>query len=250
MEKYIIYNKDMYYLLKLKKIIIKLFTYWIFQKNLRKNARNFLFYFSFKDYMKFKRQNFHIVSLGNDCMPRVLTTAIKLKPRKIYGEKTLPFDLCRSFELTKINKLIENDFENYFDNLIICEKFYPHDYKLSKEQFITRYKKRINNFIEIMHSEKMIYFIYADFDNKIDADNIIKLYSTLKNKRAHKPFKLIILTAKPINITNSNIIIIAEDLKIKNGNWVKSFINDYGNINDDYSKFCNKVGKKLSDFIS
>ena len=101
-----------------------------------------------------------------------------------------------------------------------------------------------------MHSEKMIYFIYADFDNKIDADNIIKLYSTLKNKRAHKPFKLIILTAKPLNITNSNIIIIVEDLKIKNGNWVKSFINDYGNINDDYSKFCNKVGKKLSDFIS
>lgn len=55
--------------------------------------------------------------MGSDCLPRVLTTAVKLKPRKIYGEKTLPFDLCRSYDLKKIIKFIETDFKTYFDNL-------------------------------------------------------------------------------------------------------------------------------------
>lgn len=107
MEKYIIYNKDMYYLLKLKKIVIKLLTFWIFQINLRKNARNFLFYFSFKDYIKFKHQNFHIVSLGNDCMPRVLTTAIKLKPRKIYGKKHSRLICAEALNLQKLTNSLK-----------------------------------------------------------------------------------------------------------------------------------------------
>ena len=77
----------MYYLFKLKKLIIKILIFWICSKKLRKNVRNFLFYFSVIDYFRFKKQKFHIVSLGSNCLPRVLTTAVKLKPRKIYGKK-------------------------------------------------------------------------------------------------------------------------------------------------------------------
>ena len=88
-------------MLKLKKLLCKTLTCFIFPERLRKNLRNFLFYFSIVDFIRFKLQNFHIVSLGNNCLPRVLTTAVKLKPRKIYGEKTLPFDLKYSYDLEK-----------------------------------------------------------------------------------------------------------------------------------------------------
>lgn len=100
----------MYYLLIAKKFFVKLLTCFIFPEKLRKNARNFLFYFSFEDYIRFKTQNFHIVSLGCDCLPRVLTTAIKLKPRKIYGEKTLPFGFINDYGD------IDNDYTRFCGN--------------------------------------------------------------------------------------------------------------------------------------
>ncbi len=167
----------MYYLLIAKKLFVKLLTCFIFPERLRKNVRNFLFYFSFADYIRFKKQNFHIVSLGCDCLPRVLTTAVKLKPRKIYGEKTLPFDLKYSFDLARTAELIQNNFTDFFEDVKLTKELFPHDYKLTKEQFIIRYRKRISNFLEVIASEKMIFFIYADFKKIIDANAIGKLYS-------------------------------------------------------------------------
>ena len=237
-------------MLKLKKLLCKFLTCFIFPEKLRKNVRNFLFYFSFEDYIRFKTQNFHIVSLGCDCLPRVLTTAIKLKPRKIYGEKTLPFDLKYSFDLERTTELIQNNFTDFFEDIKLTKEFFPHDYKLTKKQFDTRYKKRISNFLELMASEKMIYFIYADFENIIDAKNINKLYDTLKNKRNGKPFRIIILTSKPINISNSDIHVIVDNFRIKDGKWIRSFINDYGDIDNDYSRFCGNTGKKLKHIIN
>lgn len=218
----------MYCFLKTKKLLIKVITSIIFSRKIRKNIRNFLYYFSFTDYIRFKRQNFHIVSLGNNCLPRVLATAVKLKPRKIYGEKTLPFDLKYSFDLEKTAKLIQNNFNDFFEDIELTQELFPHDYKLTKQQFETRYNKRIKNFLEVMASDKMIYFIYADFDNLINVNTIEKLYYVLKNKRNGKPFKIIVLTAKTINISNPDIYVIVQDFKIKDGTWIKSFINDYG----------------------
>ena len=171
-------------MLKLKKLLCKTLTCFIFPEKLRKNVRNFMFYFSFEDYIRFKRQNFHIVSLGCDCLPRVLTTAIKLKPRKIYGEKTLPFDLCRSFDFERTAELIQNNFTDFFEDIKLTKELFPHDYKLTKEQFTIRYRKRISNFLELM------------------------------------------------------------------GTWIKSFINDYGDIDDTYSRFCKNAGKKLKHIIN
>lgn len=241
----------MYYLFKLKKLIIKILIFWICSKKLRKNVRNFLFYFSVIDYFSFKKQNFHIVSLGSNCLPRVLTTAVKLKPRKIYGEKTLPFDLKYSLDLNQTANLIKNDFANFFDNLKITKETYPHDFHLTREQFEKRYQKRIENFFEIINSPKNIFFIYSNFDQTPDKNTVNNLYKILKQKRKGKPFKIILLTAKPIkNVNNPNIKIITENFKIKDGTWVESFINDYGTINNEYSKFCSKVGRQLTDFIS
>lgn len=240
----------MYCFLKTKKLLIKVITSVIFSRKTRKNIRNFLYYFSIVDFIRFKLQNFHIVSLGNNCLPRVLTTAVKLKPRKIYGEKTLPFDLKYSYDLEKTAKLIQNNFNDFFEDIELTQELFPHDYKLTKQQFETRYNKRIKNFLKVMTSDKMIYFIYADFDNQINVNTIRKLYYVLKNKRNGKPFKIIVLTAKTINISNPDIYVIVQDFKIKDGTWIKSFINDYGDKKNQYTEFCNITGKKLKHIIN
>lgn len=242
---------ELYYLLKLKKIFIKLVTFWIFPQKVRKNTRNFLFYFSFTDYLKFKKQDFSIVSLGNNCLPRVLMTAIKLKPRKLYGEKSMPFDLKISPDLNRTIELIDNNFADFFENITLSKELFPHDYKLSKQEFRKRYDLRIKNFLEIMQSDKKIYFIYSDMDNNIKAESLYNLYDVLKRKRNKKPFKLIVIVRNPINIKdNPNIKIIVENFKIKDADWVESFINDYGDINNYYTEFCNNIKNKIISLIN
>lgn len=249
----------LYQLLKLKKLFVKLITCWIFPESLRKNTRNFLFYFSFTDFIKFKNQNFKIVSLGTNCLPRVFTTAIKLKPRKIYGEKTGPFDLAVHKNINKIADCIENDFQNFFNGLIFdnhwqnpkLDAIYIHDDKLTKQQFIKRYKKRINNFTQILNYPKTVYFIFSDYEQNTKAPEIIHLCNILKIKRNGKPFKLVILTAHAIpDFLGENVIQLIDDkFKIEDGNWVELCINEYGNINNRYTKFCKSMGEKLKEFV-
>ncbi len=252
----------MFYILKLKKIIAKLLTCWILSEKVRKNARNFLFYFSFTDFIKFKRQNFYIVSLGYNCMPRVLTTALRLKPRKIYGEKTCPFDLSLNFDINKIAELINNDFQNFFDNLAFnnntkkwenkyLNSIYIHDSKLDRKQFVLRYKKRIANFLNIMKSEKIVYFIFHPYDKKNpDKSEILNLYNTLTAKRQKKPFKLIIINNKFINkIDRDNLTQIIEDFSTEIPDWAKNIIDDYGQFNNNYTKFRKETGAKLKQII-
>lgn len=87
-------------------------------------------------------------------------------------------------------------------------------------------------------------------DNVIKTESLYNLYDVLKYKRNEKPFKLIVLTRNPINITNNpNIKIIVENFKIKDANWVESFINEYGNINNYYTEFCNNIKDKLIPLI-
>ena len=237
----------LYYILKLKKFIIKLITFWIPKKQ-RKTVRNFLFWFSFADFIKFKKQNFCIVSLGGNCLPRTLTTAIKLKPRKFYGEKSCPFDLFVNNDLNKISEFINNDFETFFDRIKINQKNFPHDFKLSPANFKKRYENRIKNFLEIMQSEKMVYFIHFDHNKTSDADKVSRLYNTLLKKRKNKPFKLIILNSSRINVPD-DIVQITESFDITDSEWVEYMINEYKNYNNKYTDYCKKMHKILSKVI-
>ena len=231
----------MKYILKLKMFLCKLFTLSLPRKY-RKNVRNFLFWFSISDYLRFKKQNFHIVSLGSNCLPKVFTTAIKLKPRKFYGEKTLPFDLYIS-RLEEVIDYIKNDFKGFFDNVDLVKNKYPHDYKMPFEQFKERYTRRIQNFREIMNSDKMIYFVYSNFSNP----DIQELYNVIKEKRGEKPFKLIYLNSK--NFGYKDIIEITEEFQFLHDTWAYSFINQYKDKNDRYTEYSDKVGKVLKEII-
>lgn len=102
-------------LLHIKKLICKVLTCWMPYKY-RILYREALYWFSFADYFRFKNANYHIVSLGSNCLPRGLTTAIKLKPRRFYGEKSCVFDLYIS-NIKRNIELIENDFTRYADSM-------------------------------------------------------------------------------------------------------------------------------------
>ena len=174
-------------------------------------------------------------------MPRGLTTAIKLKPRRFYGEKSCPFDLYNS-DLKSNIELIENDFSNFFE--IINLKYFPHDEQLTKEEFVKRYQNRIKNFQEIMQSDKILYFIYSDYKSLPLRDDILKLYNVLKAKRLNKSFKLIILTSKYIpNLPE--IIQLPDDFRVDDDGWLVYMINEYGDYNNKYTQYCDRMRVKF-----
>lgn len=226
--------------LHIKKFICKVLTCWMPYKQ-RILYREALYWFSFFDYIRFKRANYHIVSLGSNCLPRGLTTAIKLKPRRFYGEKSCPFDLYNS-DLKSNIELIENDFSNFFE--IINLKYFPHDEQLTKEEFVKRYQNRIKNFQEIMQSDKILYFIYSDYKSLPLRDDILKLYNVLKAKRLNKSFKLIILTSKYIpNLPE--IIQLPDDFRVDADGWLVYMINEYGDYNNKYTQYCDRMRVKF-----
>lgn len=231
-------------LLHLKKFLCKILTCWMpYDKRIL--YREALYWFSFSDYFRFKNANYYIVSLGSNCLPRVLTTAIKLKPRRFYGEKTYPFDLCNSNLKSNI-ELIENDFLNFFEKIDL--KDFPHDENLTQEEFIKRYQNRIKNFQEVMQSDKILYFIYSDYKGVPSKEDIQKLYKVLETKRNGKPFKLIVLTSEYID--NPDIIQFPYNFTIDHGNWLVYMINEYKSYNNKYTEYCEWIKKKLETFIN
>ena len=226
---------------RLKKLIIKLLTFWL-PKKFRKNARNFLFWFTISDYVRFKNRNFHIISIGSNCLPRVLTTAIKLKPRKFYGEKSCPFDFYIS-DLKRTTELIQNDFSDFFENLVVNKNLFPHDYQLNNKQFKRRYEDRISNFLTLQQSDKMIYYIYTDYKKLPKVEDLENLYNILQQKRGEKPFKLIILTTKHLDL--KNIIQIPKEFSIDNSRWVEFMINEYKIYDNKYTRYCREIGEEL-----
>ena len=196
--------------------------------------------FSIKDYIYYKKLNYEIISLGAYCLPRVATTAAKLKPKKMYGAKTYPFDLCFHFNIKKITECIDNNFINYFDNLSydkdnFCwvnkniDAVYNHDTNLTKNKFIKKYEKRIKNFQKSLKTNKKIYFIYSyiwedNFPTSLDIDN---LYNALKKRRGNRKFELILIISQEIkDIKNENIHqIIINGFNIADPVWVKDFFN-------------------------
>lgn len=232
--------------LHIKKFICKVITCWLPYKQ-RIFWREALYWFSLVDYWRFKHANYHIVSLGADCLSRGLATAIKLKPRRFYGEKTCVFDLCVNSDINKIAEMINSDFSDYFDNLVINDKTFPHDYDLSHKEFVKRYQNRIKNFQDILQSDKTLYFIHSNYKKVPNREDILKLYNVLKNKRNGKPFKLILLTSKYLS-NISEIIQISDDFTIDDSGWLVYMINEYKDYDNKYTKYQDRM-KKFLDVI-
>ena len=218
--------------LHIKKFICKVLTFWL-PYDKRIFYREALFWFSLADFLRFKRANYHIVSLGANCLPRGLATAIKLKPRRFYGEKTCVFDFYIS-DLKRNIELLENNFSDFFSN--IDKKNFIHDKKLSDNEFVKRYERRIENFKEVLQSNKITYFIYSDYAKVPQKDDILRLYNVLKNKRKSKPFKLILLTTEYISDL-PDIIQFPYDLKIDDDIWLIYMVDEYKEFKNKYTRY-------------
>lgn len=223
-------------------LLAKLLTCWILSKYKRKQLRKFIINFSFDDYIYYKGLNYKIVSLGGFCLPRILTTAAKLKPPKYYGEKSCPFDICIHNDIKKIIECINSDFKNYTDNITYnfstqfyenkyFDAIYNHDAKLNLHEVKKRYIKRIKNFRDILNEPTKIYFIYSlyYFGNYPTTEDILNLYSSLKAKRRNNEFELILILPQKIeHINNKKIHQIIKDWTM-DGTWVDDFFNSEKN---------------------
>lgn len=137
-----------------------------------------LLLFGIKISHKSKKELNKYISLGTNCFPRMKLNQFQIKPSKEHGELSCPFDLCQT-PIESVKAILENDFEDYFQDLYFDEERkiwknkkyninYLHD-NLNKEEFIKRYKQRIENFRNIAKTKKNLVFIQVLFNHpKID----------------------------------------------------------------------------------
>ena len=169
---------------------------------------------------KFRRKHrnqFKIVSLGWNCMPRTLTTLWMLKPSKGVGEKSMPFDLIAS-PPDAVAHYLETDFSDYFEgnwvyktvNNYTCwfnetwdNVLYPHEIGLgNSEEDLAKLKsklhERIKNFREALTFEGPILFVMhkATWWDKLPlehkVEDIERIARSIARIRGDKPFKILV----------------------------------------------------------
>ena len=260
-------------LLFLKKVLQKIFSIQIkdvFANKIKTKIIITLFgiKFSFSFYPLTARQRFlakqrkyNIISVGQNCFPRVLVTSYELKTTKAHGEKTCVFDLCNFNSIPKINTLIENHFENFFDDMAWSKDknafesknwdcFFVHD-KLPYKKFVNRYKSRIENFYDYTNDNRYaIYILSISFN--IEPEEIIKLRNILQKLRGEKDFCLFVIncTKQKMNIEYDNIVLInahniITELNVPKNDWV----NEIKLLTPLGQSWCNPIIKELNSII-
>ncbi len=201
----------------LKKHLIKILTFWIFPKPIKKQAVGHLQYLfglstvkpaplfdqfiyrrTQRNFIKTHRFDnifaYRIISLGTSCLSRTLPTQWGLKPRKNQGELGYPFDLSVNL-LPAIVKYVSNDFSGYFDDLYYDNTLkvwknrtdgtiYNHDLDCSAEErnkFIDRFNRRIDNFRQILEQDTKpaIFISHYNIDTPAVTDEVYCLYDKL-----------------------------------------------------------------------
>ena len=164
------------------------------------------------------------VSLGSSC-----SIAYNLNEYKLRKE-AYPFDWTRTNNLNNVSIAIDTLFDDFlnldkfklkqFDesfevNGIKGSYIYSNDYcsffhdfnKLINEmdttEFIQKYQRRINRFLELLRSNENITFIREEI-GKLNKNKINKLIKNLNNYNPNMKFKIIIITNDP-NYKNVNI---------------------------------------------
>lgn len=220
------HNKDFFYAMK-KAIKMSNNEYNIYTNNLNKLSNKIYdkSINNLKELLKieYKYPQNSFISLGINCFNRVVLTRHHLKRHKKDGELSLPFDLCVC-PLKSIIKCIEEDFENYFNdikwnkNKNIWENpnlkiTYNHDLDCSpidKQKLIKRYTNRIKNFRDILMNDEKKQFIISIINPQEDEHLYINsLYRLLQSKCKSELKLVVIVIAKEVkfekNELNKNI---------------------------------------------
>lgn len=145
------------------------------------------------------------ISLGTCCYTRKILASQGLKPKKIDGELSYPFDLARS-EIASVAHFMSTDFVDFFDDILfdnskgifVNKKYFmefPHDFSEAKQEkdFISRYERRISSFRKLFNDDRKLCFISIIFDSKLDVDSANKVYNELSVKRGNKSFSYLVI---------------------------------------------------------
>ena len=202
-----------------------------------------------------ENKDYNIISLGSNCLPRVITTICGLKSRRAEGEKSCPFDLCFSINFDGILDLLDSEFENFYEyvrlkkvendgmktelNSIYGTKLiYPiwhnpkakivfiHDNDASVKSFVDRYDRRISNFYEyIKDKNKRLFFVIHTF-KPLEDGQINRLNSIIRRYRSNGFYNIIInqsLQEMKLNSDNTFVINCSEPnwLGLYKAGWVE-----------------------------
>ena len=173
------------------------------------------------------RKKLQIISLGQNCIPRTILTRHGIKPRKILGELSYPFDLA-IFGTKEITKCLRTDFNEFFFDLEFSKELdcwikapscirFIHDTK-NKKELVKTYTKRIENFKKEMKNPMPIIFIQLLEDD----EDVESIYKEIKKLRQNLPFKLLIIdTQNIVNFDNAEILKLPFPSEEYRNNWWK-----------------------------
>jgi hypothetical protein len=167
----------------------------------------------------------------------------------------LPFDWTIPSFPSKIQKVLENNFDDFIPD--VHNGKFNNKYNIGLAHFntninigIEEYKRRIERFNNIINKNKKIYFVYINEDylynsnyrdNKFIDNNfneMLKLEEFIKNKYINIDYGIIYFDFKSHNIpNNSNIINIVLHINL--------YDNDNHAPHNDFRMYCGKILSEL-----
>lgn len=206
------------------------------------------------------KKKVEIIPLGQNCMPRTILTRWKVKPKKLFGEFTFPFDLA-VFETREITKSIKTDFSEFFFNInyredskiwakepdcieFVHEKCFREN---DKAKLIDKYLKRIENFRSVMKSSEPLLFVQI----LGDCDDTNNLYQVLSDLRGENPFRFAVIDTQNITKAHNGIDILKIEYPsydYKKNWWKKEYYTTLEGVNFErkIAEFCRKITDEIT----
>jgi len=164
------------------------------------------------------KNDYVVIPIGHKC-----ASALACKYANIRNF-SLPFDWVSPLFPNKIQKVLENNFDDFIPDVyngIFYNKygFILYHFNSNINNGVEEYKRRINRFINIINQPKKIYFVYINesylYDNSFRQDEfndnifneMLEFEKFITNKYINIDYNILYFNFKHHNIpTNSNII--------------------------------------------
>ena len=196
--------------------------------------------------------DYYVIPFGSRCSSAIVCKYANIR------KFSLPFDWTIPLFPKKIQKVLENNFEDYIPDVYNGKFLNKYDIALSHfnhniDNGVEEYKRRIDRFNEIINQQKKIYFVYVNEDYLYDEnyrkdefnDNIfnemLELETFIKEKYINIDYNILYFNFKHHNTpTNSKII-----------NILLHSTNLYDNPDvSPYQKLRDYCGKILSELFN
>ena len=229
-------------------------------------------------YYKTHCANYTIIPFGSYCLPRVITTLAMLKPKKRWGEKTCPLDLCFALDFSKNTELLDSHFSPLWDDIeyrvdrkVWCNKkfniTFNHEVNISLEELKSIVNRRVENLYNYINDKsKHLYFVIGtskfidDFISYhkgvmdyVTQEKIERFIEVVKKYRNVEDFDVIFInqTDKQIkcNLKNVHVIDLINDKDFENINTHDWVLELQKQKRKEAKRFYRKLSKELRNII-